>query len=503
VRLQEILCNGIVSPATWKAFWDTARKALKADPLVVIPAKRTEPITLLEKAMAYDAQWFAVLARERTPEGVLSRIDELGENIGPQELDEDSRRIVGDRLAFLMLGFGDKDEAIRVRIILAASKWNVSASQVDWCREVSNALDPAKFLASAAAISSRRLEEFLHFLVQQDRTKTVETLTVCLPLMTLNVLNTCMTFLLEEGAETTCMGVFKELIGMRKAGVETLFWLAKRPDRLSAWGLGTMGDLAFHIMPALEQEYMFERLKAANQLAELVQQKAWLEVAVDSMNDVQRSSFVRNLRAVMGRVPADTQTMIGRIVLRYPELASLLVEKKDKEEGQRQMSGGFSSWRSVRQRQQQLEKLSNEDIPKNSRDIGVARSYGDLRENFEYKAAKEQQGILLKRHEELEQGLKAVQGTDFSGFQTDVAGIGTRVVLQYPDGRTQEFCILGEWDQDSERGIISCGSRMGKALIGQRPGAEVQVPSEQGEVACRLQEVSGLPESIRAWAKGD
>jgi transcription elongation GreA/GreB family factor len=44
---------------------------------------------------------------------------------------------------------------------------------------------------------------------------------------------------------------------------------------------------------------------------------------------------------------------------------------------------------------------------------------------------------------------------------------------------------------------------MGKALIGQRPGAEVQVPSEQGEVACRLQEVSGLPESIRAWAKGD
>jgi transcription elongation GreA/GreB family factor len=262
-----------------------------------------------------------------------------------------------------------------------------------------------------------------------------------------------------------------------------------------------LGDLAFHIIPALEHTYNFERLKAANQLAELVQQKVWIEAAVDSMNDVQRSSFVRSLRAVMGRIPADAQTMIGRIVIRYPELAGLLVEKKD-EQGEGAASGGFTSWRMVKQRQQQLEKLVNEDIPKNSRDIGVARSYGDLRENFEYKAAKEQQSILLRRREEIEQGLKDIQGTDFSAFQTDVAGLGTRVLVQFPDGRTQQFYILGEWDQDTELGIISCGSRMGKALMGRLAGEEVQVPGEAGEMTCLIMEVAGLPEAIRAWAKG-
>jgi transcription elongation GreA/GreB family factor len=318
--------------------------------------------------------------------------------------------------------------------------------------------------------------------------------------MTLNVLNTCMAFLLEEGAESACAAVFKELVGMRKAGVEALFWLAKRPDRMAAWGLGTLGDLAFQILPALELTYNFERLKAANQLAELVQQKTWIEAAVDSMNTVQRSSFVRSLRAVMGRIPADAQTMIGRIVIRYPELAGLLVEKKD-EQSEGQVAVGFSSWRSVRKKQQQLEKLVNEDIPKNSRDIGVARSYGDLRENFEYKAAKEQQGILLRRREELEQGLKDIQGTDFSTFQTDVAGMGTSVGIRLADGSTQRYYILGEWDQDTELGIISCGSRMGKALMGHLVGEEVQVPSEAGEVACRVVEVGALPEVIRDWAK--
>lgn len=501
VRIQEILTDGIVDPANWKSFWDAARKVLKADPLVEIPAKRAEPIVLLDKAKAYDSEWFAELAVERTPEAILSRLAELDDSRGTQTLDESSRRTVGERLAFLILGFGDKDPSIRVQAILAAWKWNVAPEQVDWAREAREFLNAARFLSASVALSARRLEEFLRFLGIQDRPKTVEMLVSSLPGMTLSVLNTCMNYLLEEGAETACADVYRELITMRKAGVETLFWLAKRPERLSAWGLGTLGDLAFHIMPALEQTYVLERLKAANQLSELVQQKAWLEAAVDSMNDVQRSSFVRSLRAAMGKVSVDTQTMIGRIVLRYPELAGLLAEKKADDPPLR-TSGRFSSWRSVRQRQQQLEKLSNEDIPKNSRDIGAARSYGDLRENFEYKAAKEQQGILLRRHEELSEGLKTVQGTDFSGFQTEVAGTGTRVLLRYPDGRSHEFFILGEWDQDPELGIISSASRLGKALTGHRPGEEVPIPGEDGEITCRLLEVSGLPEAIRSWAKG-
>ena len=152
--------------------------------------------------------------------------------------------------------------------------------------------------------------------------------------------------------------------------------------------------------------------------------------------------------------------------------------------------------------QQQLEKLVNEDIPQNSRDIGVARSYGDLRENFEYKSAKEQQSILLKRREEFEQGLQDIKGTDFSGFRTDVAGMGTKVLLKYPDGRTQQYFILGVWDQDTELGIISCGSRMGQVLTGHRAGDELMVPGEQEDVACKLVDVGGLPEHIQAWVKG-
>jgi transcription elongation GreA/GreB family factor len=499
-RLQEILQDGIVRPDGWKIFWESARKALKADPLVVIPTKRNEPIILLERQKAYDATWFSSLGAERTAEGIFARLDELAGNVKPDELDVPSLRIIGERLAFLMKGFGDKDLSVRVQVVVLARGWKVALEYVNWEREASRLVEETTFVAAASAVTSKRLETLLELLASYDSVRLYETITASIPEMTMNVLNACLTFMLEHEQDATCAAVFKELVGMRKAGVEVLFWLSRRPDRLAAWGLGTLGDLAFQILPALEKTYTGERLRAANQLAELVQQREWLEAAAQAMNEVQRSSFIRYLYSVMGKLPVDTQAMIGRMVRVYPELAEILASKADRSASEAP-KGGLTSWRSYRQRQKLLGKIVNEDIPRNSRDIGVARSYGDLRENFEYKTAKEQQGILMHRSAELEQDLNMVRGTDFSGCSADRAGMGTTVSLQMDDGSTQQFHILGEWDQDAEMGIISCSSRMGKVLAGHCAGEELMVPGDQGEVRCRIAGVAALPETIMAWAK--
>ena len=65
----------------------------------------------------------------------------------------------------------------------------------------------------------------------------------------------------------------------------------------------------------------------------------------------------------------------------------------------------------------------------------MARSYGDLSENFEYKAAKDMQRVLMARRAELEDMMSRVRPTDFSEAPKGVAGIGSTVVLAHPDGR--------------------------------------------------------------------
>lgn len=496
--LQEILTNGIVKPENWKGFWDSARKVLKEDPLVVIPPKRNDPVSLLDREVTYDTRWFHDFARERTCEGVLGRLEELEAGPGVEAVDVAGRRMIGERLAFLLRGFGDTDLSVRVQVAMAARRWKVPEESVNWTNEIGELLEPGTLLAASAQLSGRKLEQFLGMAADHNAELVRSVILGLLPKASLNVLNVFMEFMAGQGAEASCAVVFRDELGQRKAGVEMVFWLAKRPEKLAEWQLGTLGDLMFHVLPLFEKNYMFDRLKAANQLAELVQQRKWLEACVESMNDVQRTSLIRALRAIMGRTPLDTQAMIGRICVSYPELAKLLEEPKEQVSGSQ---GGLTSWRSYQERQRQLDKLINEDIPKNSRDIGVARSYGDLRENFEYKTAREQQGILMRRRAEWEQDLNRVKGTDFSGCPTDVAGMGTTVTVRYDDGSQHVFYVMGEWDQEPARGIIACSSKMGKALAGRRKGDRALVPGDAGDVECQVVDVAALPAEILEWAK--
>src|SRR4029077_17771620 len=114
------------------------------------------------------------------------------------------------------------------------------------------------------------------------------------------------------------------------------------------------------------------------------------------------------------------------------------------------------SWESLERRKVEYTELVQKKIPANSKEIAVARSYGDLRENHEYKAAKEMQKVLMRRKEELEAQLTRSRGTDFSNARTDVVSIGTIVHATNLDSSGSEiFTVLGAWDFDADKSIIS------------------------------------------------
>ena len=140
------------------------------------------------------------------------------------------------------------------------------------------------------------------------------------------------------------------------------------------------------------------------------------------------------------------------------------------------------SWASLATRKEEYDDLVNKKIPQNRQDIQIARSYGDLRENFEYKSAKEQQRILNRRKSELERDLSRARGTDFAGVTSEKVAIGTTVKLRRVNGTGEEtYTVLGAWDTNPEKHIISYLSQMAQALIGHAVGDRVPVPTETGE----------------------
>jgi transcription elongation GreA/GreB family factor len=132
-------------------------------------------------------------------------------------------------------------------------------------------------------------------------------------------------------------------------------------------------------------------------------------------------------------------------------------------------------------------------IPANSKEIAIARSYGDLRENHEYKAAKEMQKVLMRRKDELENQLARSRGSDFSNAKTDAVSMGTIVeTTNLETSQRESFTILGAWDSDPDKGIISYLSPVGAALLNHKTGDEVEFELHGAKHRHRI-------EKIEAW----
>ena len=133
------------------------------------------------------------------------------------------------------------------------------------------------------------------------------------------------------------------------------------------------------------------------------------------------------------------------------------------------------SWESLERRKAEYQELVQKKIPANSREIATARGYGDLSENHEFKAAKEMQKMLMRRKDELETQLTRARGTDFANARTDVVSIGT--IVQATDlgaNQPETFTILGAWDSDPDKGVISYLSPVAQSLLNNKVGDEVE-----------------------------
>lgn len=131
--------------------------------------------------------------------------------------------------------------------------------------------------------------------------------------------------------------------------------------------------------------------------------------------------------------------------------------------------------------QEELKKLKAER-PRISQEIGTAREHGDLKENAEYHAAKEKQGMQEARIAEIEDRLSRVEVIDPSKLGGDRVKFGARVQLEESDtGKTVSYRIVGPDESDLENGKISVTSPVAKALINHSVGDEVVVRVPGGE----------------------
>lgn len=128
--------------------------------------------------------------------------------------------------------------------------------------------------------------------------------------------------------------------------------------------------------------------------------------------------------------------------------------------------------------EQELNILKTEKRPEVIKSLKEARALGDLSENSDYDAARNEQAQLEARIKELEYKLEHCTIADTGGNGT--VSVGSSVTISYDDGETEEYKIVGSLEADPFENKISNESPIGKAIIGHKKGEEVEVKSPNG-----------------------
>jgi transcription elongation GreA/GreB family factor len=468
-QIQQVLVPDVIQD-DWKKWWDAARRELKKDGHFLVPLKKNEPIVYQAKEVSLQDR---LLEELRAAKGLKARIAVAGELQKSAHDLTDKDAAVREVVAALnaeIPSYQRTQPAVALEAILAR----------DDIRALTT-LPPTEGELSGSAIWAQdvKVGAVMEELPASKHRRALETFKAAhpehWPEMLLNGLNTvsaklCREFaglLIHEGKIELLKETLARLISQHMATTELLLWLAK--DRNDSFA-DILGPEVFRAMlTAMERDQFNER--RSNRLRDYVLDDQDLLVELIGSADFE---VIKDLTRALQFSPSfddmDKRSLLARIVKSYPAIQSLISGEQPKQE-----SYLIVSWDSLERRKNEYHELVEKKMPANSKEIALARSYGDLRENHEYKAAKEMQKLLLRRKSELEIQLVRARGTDFAGARTDQVSIGTLVRARDLEAdQAEEFTILGAWDSDPDKGVVSYLSPVAQSLLNHKIGDEVE-----------------------------
>lgn len=277
-----------------------------------------------------------------------------------------------------------------------------------------------------------------------------------------------------------------------KVTPEHYFWLWKAPKcELRSKYLSN----SYLLFKTLHAEARGSYLKSKRTLHKMLVDEEQFQREVMHMGD---SDAIKALVRCVKHQPlldkSERQSLLVKIVRHYPEA---IREVEERGRSTRRAIANITSMRSYEHSKHELENLINVLIPENVSAIEHARSLGDLRENSEFKFAKERQAFLSKRRAELENRLSETRPFDFSEVEVDETVVpGCSVTVEYPSGKQEQFHVLGRFDSKPEENKIAYDSPLGKVLIGATLHDELKMPSGDKAV---LVAVKPLSKELLEW----
>jgi transcription elongation GreA/GreB family factor len=480
-QLEGLLKPRVVSEADYKKWWEAAKRTLKGARHIVVPSKRQDPLVLRdsgEKPGAVMVRDFLSKRDLKGKLGVLALIQkdiDLFENAMQellpvfQDISDTVRKawklhlkeslqllLTRDELIETIKGeapmgsFKASDLVAEARSLIAESVAGLPA-----------ALYSRLYRAFPAAFPDRGwVTELLNHIARTGGRAVAEIATV-----------------LDANGEIEALAEYlKKSVRNRTLTQDLLIWTCKERDGLAKSVFSI--DLAHAVLDTIEDDHVSGGPKRTGRLVDVLSsEKALIGEWAQDKDEEMVQLFIKRLLGSTVLDELTRRSLMARVIKARPELEKIMEDQG----GPREDNTLIVSWDSLEKKKAELHELVSVKIPHNHQEIQIAKEEGDLRENGGYKAARDQQAVLNRMRDELERDINRARGTDFANVSTDVVGMGT--IVDYADvatGQTETLTILGAWDSDIEKHVVSYLSELAKSLLGKAVGDEAEIPTDHG-----------------------
>lgn len=478
----EITLAQVVGEEKFKKWWSSAKKAIAKDPRIAVPEKKTECYVLRETPVSSEDELMEQFNATRSARRRIALADELVADLGKQPAKSDLSPVLKG-VADAVKDSNQLDAAERlygafIRDQLAKATGSTETFQPTQAELVGSVRD---LPAIAEKIPVQFQNQFLELIKETHPVESRDILFTLLKTSQGKFTTECINFLVENGYADELAATLKRWQTEQNLRAPVLLWIVK--NRHSKKFAKLLNDLITpRLLSAIFFAIDYEALQASSArripLADILSEDTELIADLLSTADPETARDLANtLMLNQGFEELTKKSLLARFIKIFPNIQSLVAADAEGREEQLLVSR-----QSYDRKREEYETIVSKKIPENSRAIAIAREHGDLKENSEYKMAKQDQQVLMAQKTLLERDLGRARITDFKDASTDQVGVGSVVTVRSTNTGTEgRYTILGAWDSDPENHIISYKTPLGTALLSKRVGDVVTVRTGTAE----------------------
>jgi len=477
IEIESVLTR-VVGEGEYKKWWAKAKKEVARDPRIASPVKKTECFILRAEPVSVEDEIIDEFKSTRSARRRIVLADKL---VHAAESHQDLKESLDEVIAAIATVIRDSKQ------LTAAERLHGAFVRNDLAKMLGRPASEFEPAIESLIAEPRDLPELAEQLAANLQSRLLGLVVEAHPAdwkeIVFNLLKSshgkfttdCISFLIEHDCSEELAATLARWQTEQNLRAPVLLWIVK--NRNSKRFRNIIADL---IAPRLLSSIFFaidyEALQTAGTrripLAEELSDDQELITDLLATADAETARDLANtLLLNQGFEELTKKSLLARFIRHFPTIQSLVAGEGDDREERLLVSN-----ESYERKQQELQDIILKKIPENSRAIQAAREHGDLRENSEFKMAKQDQLVLFAQRAKLEGEIARAQVTDFSSATTEQIGVGS--IVHVRDETTKQdvtYTILGAWDSDPERHVISYKTPLGAMLMTHKVGDTIAV----------------------------